>query len=165
MIWVYDDGGRAASGREGEADDDVARSLAISTNTPYDTVYRAVAEMYRNSGGPRTARQRIPARIWKPWLNEWFGWTPLVTVGSGIHVHVADGELPATGRYILRLSSHLSSLIDGKIRDAWDPGRDGTRAVYGWWRVDPTVDWEAVFELATTLFQRSEKVKPPRPKK
>lgn len=73
-------------------------------------------------------------QVYKPYLAELgFSWTPTMAIGSGTQVHVRRGELPTSGRHILNLSRHLSVLIDGKIHDVFDPSRNGTRAVYGYW--------------------------------
>ncbi len=45
LKFVYDDGGRAAGGREGSAPDCVVRAIAIVTGQGYDEVYRQVAAM------------------------------------------------------------------------------------------------------------------------
>jgi hypothetical protein len=61
-----------------------------------------------------------------------FEWTPTMRIGSGCTVHVAQGELPG-GRIIVQLSGHISAVIGGVVHDTYDPGRDGTRCVYGYW--------------------------------
>jgi hypothetical protein len=61
-----------------------------------------------------------------------FTWTPTMSIGAGTTVHVRADELP-TGRAVLRLSGHYSALVDGTIRDTYDPSREGTRCVYGYW--------------------------------
>ena len=49
-------------------------------------------------------------------------------------VHLRADELPA-GRIIASLSRHVVAVIDGVIHDIYDPSRDGTRCVYGYWTV------------------------------
>ena len=44
MMWVKDDGGRAAAGYVGNTGDCVTRSIAIATGLPYKEVYDALAE-------------------------------------------------------------------------------------------------------------------------
>lgn len=60
-------------------------------------------------------------------------WIPTMGVGTGCKVHMAAGELPM-GRIIVKVSKHYSTVIDGVIHDAFDPSRNGTRCVYGYWR-------------------------------
>jgi hypothetical protein len=38
-----------------------------------------------------------------------------------------------SGRLVVRLSRHLTAMIDGIVHDTYDPRREGTRCVYGWW--------------------------------
>ena len=59
-------------------------------------------------------------------------WVPTMQVGQGVTHHLREGELP-DGRIICRLSKHLCCVIDGVIQDVFDPSRNGTRAVYGYW--------------------------------
>jgi len=47
-------------------------------------------------------------------------------------VHLCDEELPS-GNLVLRLSRHYCAMRDGVVHDTYDPSRDGTRAVYGYW--------------------------------
>lgn len=73
-----------------------------------------------------------------------FEWIPKMTIGSGCTMHLAAGEVPSEGRYVVSLSGHYTALIDGVIHDTYDPQREtmiidskGTRTVqrcvYGFW--------------------------------
>jgi hypothetical protein len=62
-------------------------------------------------------------------------WTPTMQIGSGCKVHLRDGELPA-GRLIVSVSRHTVAVLDGVIHDIYDPSRDGTRCVYGYYSKD-----------------------------
>jgi hypothetical protein len=136
--WVYDDGGRAAAGYRGKANDCVARAIAIATGVEYALVYadlNAEAERER----PRQGRRRSSARtgVQKPTTRRYLadiGWTwhPTMAVGSGCRVHLRPDELP-TGRLIVQLSRHVTAVIDGVVHDTHDPSRDGSRCVYGYW--------------------------------
>lgn len=142
--FVYDDGGRSASGRRGLADDCVTRAVAIVTGLPYLEVYDALADgcagervTKRGSriSGHRSARNGIHTR--RKWFSDYmaglgFTWTPTMFIGSGCKVHLRSGELPG-GRIIAALSGHSSAVIDGVVHDTYDPSRDGTRCVYGYW--------------------------------
>jgi hypothetical protein len=52
-------------------------------------------------------------------------------IGSGCKVHLRKDELPS-GRLIVKLSKHLTTVIDGVIHDTFDPSRGGNRCVYGY---------------------------------
>lgn len=135
MLFLRDDGGRTAAGFRGDAGDCVTRAIAIATDTPYREIYDALGEF--NSalvkGGKRSARDGVPRKVYDALLDllGWT-WTPTMTIGSGCWVHLREGELPE-GRLIVRLSGHLTAVIDGVVHDTHDPSRGGTRCVYGYW--------------------------------
>ena len=54
-------------------------------------------------------------------------------VGSGCRVHLRTEELPK-GRLVVRLSRHLTAVIDGVIHDIYNPDRRGIRCVYGYFK-------------------------------
>lgn len=144
--WVSDDGGRAAAGYVGRADDCVARSIAIACGRPYQEVYDALAagnagerrtKHSRHTSGKRTAREGI--RTSRKWFKDYmatlgFTWTPTMAIGTGCQVHLRADELPP-GRLVVALSRHMVAVIDGVVHDTSDPTRDGTRCVYGYWRL------------------------------
>lgn len=141
MKQVHDDGGRAAAGFRGITGDCVCRAIAIATEQPYDEVYNAInfAAGSERLTRKRRARGRSSARtgVWKQTtrhLLKSMGWTwhPTMQIGSGCRVHLRDGELPM-GRLVVAVSKHLTAVIDGVIHDTFDPSRDGTRCVYGYW--------------------------------
>jgi hypothetical protein len=141
--WVYDDGGRAAAGYRGKADDCVTRAVAIATRIEYALIYADLnAEAQRER--PRNGRKRSSARtgVHKPTTRRYLadiGWTwnPTMQVGQGCRVHLRADELPA-GRLIVQVSRHMTAVIDGVIHDTHDPSRDGTRCVYGFWTREVT---------------------------
>jgi hypothetical protein len=47
-------------------------------------------------------------------------------------VHLRADELPS-GTLIVKVSKHLSAVIDGVIQDTHNPSRGGTRCVYGYY--------------------------------
>jgi hypothetical protein len=131
--WVFDDGGRAEAGFSGKAGDCVARALAIAGGMSYGEAYRVLAQANEAAGHPRSARNGVGRTVFEPVFNQYgFTWTPTMKVGSGCRVHLRREELPE-GRIIARLSRHLVAVIDGVIRDTFDPSRGGTRCVYGYW--------------------------------
>lgn len=126
--FVYDDGGRAGAGYKGDTRDCVTRAIAIATGRPYQDVYDA---LYAAAGS--SPRNGVPRKAYDPYLAEaGWTWTPTMRIGSGCTTHLRADELPP-GRIIARLSRHLCAVIDGVVHDTFDPSRDGTRCVYGYW--------------------------------
>jgi hypothetical protein len=131
LPWVYDDGGRRESGFRGDTGDCVTRAIAIATGLPYADVYRDVSDRVGATGRARSARNGVPNRTIRPLITGYgFTWTPTMKVGAGTTVHVSTGEVP--DNCILRLSRHVVAVVDGVVHDTYDPSRDGTRAVYGY---------------------------------
>jgi hypothetical protein len=143
--FVYDDGGRAAAGFKGEADDCVVRAISIAMEKPYREVYGALtvaqrqyAESHRGRVAERIRKRGVTPRngawkqVYRPYLEALgWAWTPTMQVGSGCTVHLDAAELPS-GRLIVSVSRHLVAMIDGVVHDTHDPARDGTRCVYGY---------------------------------
>jgi hypothetical protein len=163
VTFVRDDGGRSAAGFKNKATvgDCVPRAVAIASGRPYAEVYAALAEgnasqritkhsAVRGKPGARTASHGIWTK--RKWFKDYmvslgFRWVPTMEVGQGCKVHLCAEELPA-GRLVLKLSKHYTTMIDGLIRDAYDPRRGGfietkpgeaervvaeSRCVYGYW--------------------------------
>lgn len=134
MTYIYSDGGRAEAGYKGDASDCVVRAIAIVTERLYDEVYREVANYMAENGEPRSARNGIPTKLLKKYFaDHGWTWTPTMSIGSGTTVHLRYKELPK-GRIIANVSKHVVACIDGDVFDTYDPTREGTRAVYGYWR-------------------------------
>lgn len=131
--FVFDDGGRQASGRKGFAGDCVCRAVAIASGQPYDAVYRRLASergeqrvTKRSSKKRASAREGINTR--RKWFKDYmaelgFEWVPTMQIGSGCKVHLCAEELPS-GRIIVAVSKHYTAVIDGVIHDTHDPRRD-----------------------------------------
>jgi hypothetical protein len=133
--FVYDDGGRTAAGFKGSAGDCVVRAIAIATGKPYREVYDALAEgnmnerRFSRSGRPtghrgrRSARNGVTRKVYEHYLfNLGFKWVPTMQIGSGCKVHLLKEELPK-GTLIVRLSKHLTAVINGVIHDTYNPQR------------------------------------------
>lgn len=146
--WVRDDGGRAAAGFKGETRDCVTRAIAIATGRPYRDVYDALYAAQRELAAGRSRAARLAAKdpsprtgvhieAYQSVLAAWgWEWVPTMAVGRGCSVHLRPDELPQ-GRIIVRLSRHLTAVLDGVIHDTTDPSRGGTRCVYGYFRPSP----------------------------
>lgn len=124
------DGGRSKAGYVGSAGDCVVRAIAIVSGKDYQSVYD---DLFRLSG--KSPRQGVSKKIYHRYLlSIGFRWTPCMFIGSGCKVHLKKQELP-DGKIICRLSKHLAAVIDGVIHDTFDPSRNGTRCVYGFYSV------------------------------
>ena len=143
MIFNYNDGGRKLAGYVGDTGDCVCRAVAIASGRPYQEVYDRLAEgnatqrrskHRRASFGKRTASRGIAVK--RKWFQEYmrelgFEWTPTMFVGQGCKVHLKEEELPK-GKLVVAVSKHYTAVIDGVINDTYDPSRDETRCVYGY---------------------------------
>lgn len=142
MKFQYNDGGRKEAGYKGDAGDCVCRAVTIASGLPYKQVYEVLAENNANqrvrngeSKRPRSARNGITTR--RKWFKDYmksigFRWVPTMQIGSGCKVHLKEDELPK-GNIICRVTRHYVAVIDGVINDTYDPSRDETRCVYGYW--------------------------------
>lgn len=147
LPWTYDDGGREDAGFIGHAGDCVTRAIAIATGLPYREVYddlfdrqRAVIarKRKRNRGINPSPRTGVLRKAYEPFLLDLgWEWVPKMQVGQGTTNHLAIGEVPMTGPAVVSVSKHMCAVVDGVVRDTFDPTRDGTRCAYGWY-VPPT---------------------------
>ena len=140
------DGGRQQAGFKGGAGDCVVRSIAIAAQLPYLQVYedlRSANQNYAELKNDRLAR-RLNNKGASPRngnhrnvfhdyiLGLGFEWVPTMKVGAGCQVHLRPHELPA-GTLIVKVSKHLTAIVNGVIQDTHDPSRSGTRCVYGYY--------------------------------
>jgi len=142
----FNDGGRAADGFKGGAGDCVVRSIAIAADLPYMQVYedlRLANEAYallRNDklarrlnakgSSPRNGNHRKVFHDYIVGLG--FQWVPTMKVGAGCQVHLRSDELPKA-ILIVKVSKHLTAVLNGVIQDTHDPSRGGNRCVYGYY--------------------------------
>lgn len=152
MRIVISDGGREAAGFKGSAGDCVTRAIAIATGYPYRNVYdnlKHLNKKYMNAHRCRTAkhlargntspRNGVNKKIYRPYLlDNGFIWESYMGIGTGCQIHMREDELPS-GILIVRVSRHLACVIDGVLYDTHDCTRNGTRCVYGAYRLLP--DW------------------------
>lgn len=140
------DGGRAAAGFVGGAGDCVVRSIAIATGLPYMQVYEDLREanaryaqerdnklsrmLKQRGSSPRNGNHRNVFHEYI--LKQGFEWVPTMKVGAGCQVHLRPDELPK-GTLIVKVSKHLTTVIDGVLHDTHDPSRNGSRCVYGYY--------------------------------
>ena len=140
------DGGRAAAGFVGGAGDCVVRSIAIATGLPYMQIYEDLREsnaryaqardnklsrmLKQRGSSPRNGNHRNVFHQYI--LQQGFEWVPTMKVGAGCQVHLRPHELPK-GTLIVKVSKHLTTVIDGVLHDTHDPSRRGNRFVYGYY--------------------------------
>ena len=141
MNVIYTDGGRREAGYKGDAGDCVVRAIAITCQKSYQDVYDLVNEEAKKERITKRNKTRSSARTGvsksttkRVMKRLGYEWVPTMTIGSGCRVHLRADELPS-GKIIVNLSKHVAAVIDGEIYDTHDPSRDGTRCVYGYWRV------------------------------
>lgn len=127
MPFKKNDGGRFKYFK-GNAGDCVTRAIAIASGRDYKQVYD---ELFKVGDG--TPRDGVHKKIWHQYLidNGW-QWKACMGIGTGCQVHLKADELPP-GTIIVRLSRHLSAVIDRVLHDTYDCSRNGTRCVYGYY--------------------------------
>lgn len=138
MDWVYDDGGRSQYFKGKNAGDCVCMAVAIATGEDYMDVYKRINELAKDERITKSHQNRSSARngIYKETLRKLmrsYGWKWVATtgIGTGCKVHLRADELPS-GNVVARLSKHVTAVIDGVCHDTYDPSRNGTRWVYGY---------------------------------
>lgn len=144
--FVYDDGGRKAAGFDGKAGDCVARAVAIASGRSYAEVYARLADGNASNRRTRRTKEKLTMRsashgvtTKRKWFHDYmtelgFAWTPTMGIGTGCRVHLKPNELPR-GRLVVSVSKHMVAVVDGVIRDTYDCTREGTRCVYGYYKL------------------------------
>lgn len=143
MKFEFNDGGRAEAGFKGAAGDCVCRAISIVTGLPYQQVYDRLTSGHQSQrkGKDKARKWHTSARngiyVKRQWFKDYmknlgFTWVPTMGIGTGCTVHLKEDELPK-GRLVVHVSRHSTAVIDGTIHDTYDPSRDGTRCVYGYW--------------------------------
>jgi len=138
MDFVFHDGGRAAAGYKGLTGDCVTRSIAIATGKTYQEVYDAINQLARAERIGKRKRRRSSSRTgvfrrtYQHYLESLgWRWTSTMSIGSGCRVHFCASELPQ-GPLIVKVSRHLTAVIDGVLYDTHNCARGGARCVYGY---------------------------------
>lgn len=143
----YNDGGRLEAGYKGQTGDCVCRAICIATGKPYQEVYDVLAngnatqrkgKREGNKAGKLTASRGINTK--RKWFADYmdslgFVWTPTMLIGQGCKTHLKADELP-NGILIVNVSKHFTCVIDGIINDTYDCSREGTRCVYGYYKLN-----------------------------
>ncbi|MCQ2739791.1 MAG: hypothetical protein MJ237_06145 [bacterium] len=128
MEFKFNDGGRAKYFKGKNVADCVTRSIAIASCTDYKEVYNYIHKISGES--PRNGVRKKYTRQ----AAEHFGghWVACMEIGSGCKTHLVESELPK-GRIVCSCSGHCVAVIDGVINDTYQPDRNGSRCVYGYW--------------------------------
>jgi len=138
MKLKINDGGRAMAGYKGDTGDCACRSIAIATEQDYKKVYEdliIIKNSMRQTPKIKTSHPRtgIDRKICDTYLKQLgWQWIPTMGIGTGCKFHLKKDELPS-GNLIVRISKHITAVIDGVINDTYNPSRDGTRCVYGYY--------------------------------
>ena len=144
MEFLYNDGGRSDYFRASDVKDCVTRALAIATGNDYKAIYdelNLLAKSERRGCKKRKisdSRSGVYRVTYDKYLvSHGWRWRPVMTIGGGCKLRLNEIELESyglmSGTYILRLSKHLTVIRDGVINDTYDPSRDGSRCVYGYY--------------------------------
>lgn len=138
MDFVFHDGGRAAAGYKGSTGDCVTRSIAIATGKTYQEVYGALNHLALSEriGKRKRKRSNSESGVFRKTYQRYlellgWRWTSTMAIGSGCKVHLRASELPR-GALLVKVSRHLTAVIDGVIYDTHNCSRGGTRCVYGY---------------------------------
>lgn len=146
LEFVFNDGGRGLAGFKGGAGDCVVRAIAIASQLPYMQVYEDLKNAnaaYADSRNDKLAR-RLNTKGSSPRngnhrnvfhdyiVGHGFTWVPTMKIGVGCQVHLRVDELPS-GTLIVKVSKHLTTIINGVIQDTHNPSRGGSRCVYGYY--------------------------------
>lgn len=130
MRFEYSDGGRSKYFKAENVNDCAVRAIANATGKDYKEVYEALKEL----NGGVSCRNGTPNKVWKKYMSQlgWV-WHPTMTIGSGCKVHLKEDELPDCGVLVVKVSKHITCVIDGVIFDTYDCSRNGNRCVYGYY--------------------------------
>ncbi len=119
MEFVWNDGGRAASGFVGTTGDCVTRAIAIATGAAYREVYeqlgQAAAASPRQGISIEVAAEYLSQRQWKRQSGQQVPFDPRQQPKGIVLLHLAKEH--GRGR-------HLSALIDQVVHDTWNPADD-----------------------------------------
>lgn len=144
MDFIWDDGGRAASGFVGLAGDCVTRAIAVATGTSYREVYRALGHH-----ADMTPRNGVFNSVAAQYL-ESLGW---------IYHQIApipfDTQCLPRGVVIVNLSAryrnrqgHFCCVVDHCIYDTWDASEEDEFVTEGYW-LGPQTETETTLPVGS----------------
>ena len=125
--FTYNDGGRAASGRKGNAGDCGVRAMSIALGLDYDSCYKELAQANKDNGRAKSVRSGIMKDVYAAVLNR-YGWVwHSAPKFDGRKARCSD--IPS-GTVIARQSRHFVAVIGGQPQDIFDSSE---KMVYGYW--------------------------------
>ena len=145
MKWEFNDGGLQEAGYKSGSKDCTVRAIAIATGIKYETVLKDLwalncntktKKRYPESCSPRDGQTGMKT-VRKYMESIGWTWVPTMFIGSGCNVHLRDGELP-DGRLVVRVSHHLTAVVNGVINDTHNCSRNEYRCVYGYFKKQET---------------------------
>ena len=131
MKYEYNDGGRSLYFRTIRKDYDVIRALSIVKDADYLETLRLCERITKSYLGDGILKRDLK----KVMISFGGEWHPCMSAGTGCKVHLRKEELP-NGRIICQLTKHYTAVINGVINDTFDPSRNGSRCIYGYWSFD-----------------------------
>lgn len=147
MKFKYNDGGRKDAGFKGDTGDCVVRAITIATGLDYKYIYNTLTEYQKEyhlksrskyskklvaKGKHTTVREGVMRGVYEKYMIELgWKWIPTMKIGQGCTTHLKSTELPK-GNVVARISKHMVAVVDGVIHDTYDPSREETRCVYGY---------------------------------
>ena len=130
--FVWNDGGRSASGFVGIASDCVTRAIAIATGTVYRDVYGELGELEQSSARNGISSHTIGLVLTdREWIETRATGIERTDLPSG--VVVVEFEPRSRKR-----TGHLSCVIDHAVHDTWDPFDDPSFQIVKYWTPPPT---------------------------
>ena len=125
--FIYNDGGRIASGRRGVAGDCAVRAMAIALELDYDACYKEIAQANKDNGRAKSVRNGVMKDVYSAVLKHhgWV-WHPAPKFK---HVKARAEDMP-DGVVIARQARHFVAVIDGAVQDIWNSSQ---KMVYGYW--------------------------------
>lgn len=128
ILWVYDDGGRAAAGFKGLSGDCAVRAMSIACQVPYIDARALIKRSAKLGLAGNAAISRGVYVVDFSFALETLGWkwqkAPI------LHGRKAKAANLPPGRFIARMANHYAAVIDGVVYDQWDSSR---KMVYGYW--------------------------------
>lgn len=150
MRFVYNDGGRSNYFKVGNVGDCCCRAICNTTGLDYKRIYDLINKIsvlestkHHRRGQTSSARDGVFKETAIKIIEALGGEKVKVQeFGSSIKCHLCDEDLNQynKGSYLLILSKHYSSLINGDLVDTYDCSRDGDRQVYSMYKMNKTLD-------------------------
>ena len=115
--------------RKLSVDDCVKRSIALATGIPYFEIQKGLNNHKRVTGVKTFYNNPNP----RSYMEKVLGFPCVMATKNPNGKHIAVEEFAnshPTGRYIISVSGHWTSCIDGIIYDTWDCRKEGVLSYY-----------------------------------